>query len=161
MRRKLLLLIAMLMAAGAGASGLTPMGGPLRARAAGAPQFTAASLKGTCGFSAATTNVDPHSSGFLHPTSSYGTLLFDGVSSVTGEFTVNNSGKLIPTRSFAGTYSVLADGRTGKLDFTAHGGAIYTFVITSGGGEIRYINVGPVDRATGIVNVVTIANCEF
>jgi hypothetical protein len=140
---------------------LTPWGGPLRAQAGAEPQFTAASLKGTCGFSAATTNVNPHSAGFLHPTSSYGTLVFDGVSSVTGEFTVNDSGKLIPTRSFSGSYAVLADGRTGKLDFTKHGGAAYTFVITSGGAEIRYINVGPVDPTTGIVNAVTIANCEF
>jgi hypothetical protein len=105
--------------------------------------------------------MNPHSPGFLHPTSSYGTLVFDGVSTVSGEITVNDSGKLIPTRSFSGSYSVLGDGRTGKLDFTAHGGAIYTFVITSGGAEIRYINVGPVDPTTGIVDAVTIANCEF
>ncbi len=74
---------------------------------------------------------------------------------------MNYSGKLIPAKSFAGSYSVGADGRTGTLDFTAHGGAIYTFVITSGGAEIRYINVGPVDPATGIVDAVTIATCRF
>ncbi len=108
MPRKLPLLIAALIAAGA--PGWTPWGGPLRALAVAEPQFTAASLKGTCGFNAATTNVNPHSPGFLHPTSSYGTLAFDGVSSVTGELTVNNSGKLIPAKSLTGSYAVLADG---------------------------------------------------
>jgi hypothetical protein len=137
------------------------LAGPTRAEAGAVPQFTAASLKGTCGFNAATTDVNPHSPAFLHPTSSYGTLVFDGVSSVTGEFTVNASGELIPAKSFAGSYSVGADGRTGTLDFTAHGGSLYTFVITSGGAEIRYINVGPVDPATGIVDVVSIVTCKF
>lgn len=161
MIRKLPLLLAVLIVATAGVPGWTRLASPARAEAAAAPWFTAASLKGTCGFNAATTNVNPNSPGFLHPTSSYGTLAFDGVSSVSSQVTVNSSGKPIPAKTFAGSYSVGADGRTGTLDFSAHGGAIYSFVITGGGAEIRYINVGPVDPATGIVDVVSIATCKF
>lgn len=161
MLRKLPLLIAVLIAAGAGPPGWTLLGGPVRVEASAEPQFSAASLKGTCGFSAASTNVNPLSPGFLHPTSSFGTLVFDGVSSVSSTVTVNDSGKLQPARSFAGSYSVGAGGRTGTMDFTAHSGALYTFVITSGGAEIRYINVGPVDPVSGIVDAVTIATCRF
>jgi hypothetical protein len=157
MRVKLPLLLALLIAA-AVMPGSPRWGGASRALAGMRPFFTAASLKGTCGFSAASTNVNPHSAGFLHPTSSYGTLVFDGISKVSGQFTVNDSGKLIPPRPFAGTYTVLSDGRTGQLVFT---GVTYTFVITSGGAEIRYINVGPVDPATGIVDLVIIATCKF
>jgi hypothetical protein len=155
------LLIAVLIAATAGRPGWTQGAGGLRVAAGAEPQFTAASLKGTCGFSAASTNVNSRSPAFLHPAASFGTLVFDGIGSVSGERTVNDSGKLFPAESFVGSYSVGADGRTGTLDFTAHGGSIYTFVITSGGAEIRYINVGPVDPASGIVDAVTIATCRF
>jgi len=161
MMRKLPLLITMLVAAAAGGPGWTRLAGATRAEASAEPQFTSASLKGTCGFTSASTNVNRHSAGFLHPTSSFGTLVFDGISTVSGELTVNASGELIPARSFEGKYSVGADGRTGTLDFSATGGSIYTFVITSGGAEIRYINVGPVDPASGIVDAVVIATCRF
>jgi hypothetical protein len=125
------------------------------------PAFTNASLKGTCGFTAASTNVNRHNANFLKPVSSQGTLTFDGISTVTSRVTINAAGNLSPAATFTGTYSVSADGRTGTMDFTAHGGNLDRFVITGAASEIRYINIGPVNPASGIVNSVTIALCKF
>jgi hypothetical protein len=161
-KRLPLLLAACIAAAVSGDAGWTRLAATARAEAPNLPpQFTAASLKGTCGFNTASTDVDPLSSGFLHPTSSFGTLVFDGSSSVTGTVTINRSGKLLTTSTAVGSYSVGADGRTGTMDFTAHGGSSFTFVIVSGGAAIRYMNTGPVDPTSGIVDAVTIATCKF
>ncbi len=126
-----------------------------------APSFTTASLKGTCGFSAASTIVNPFSPRFEHPNSSFGTLVFNGAGAVTATSTVNQSGKLSGPTTLAGSYLVGADGRTGTLDFSAAGGSVFQFVITAGGNEIRYINAGPVDPKTGIVDTVVTAVCKF
>ena len=56
------------------------------------PQFTVASLKGTCGFNLTSTNVVKGSRTFLHPNSAFGTLAFDGMGSVTNIITFNGSG---------------------------------------------------------------------
>jgi hypothetical protein len=162
--RKLPLMLALLLlAAAAPGGGRIPFAGSRRAEAQTVrPQFSAATLTGTCGFNAASTNVDRTSPGFLHPSSSFGTLAFNGVSAVTGIVTINLSGKLQTTTTTTGSYSVGADGRTGTMDFSAHGGSIYTFVIVgTSTHEIRYINSGPVDPKTGIIDVVTIATCKF
>jgi hypothetical protein len=158
-RGKLPWFVALLLAAGGGG---TQLAAPRPALAqGGVPAFTNASLKGTCGFTAASANVNRHNANLLKPVSSQGTLTFDGVSAVTGTVTINAAGKLAATTTSIGTYSVSADGRTGTIDFTAHGGALYAFVINGAVSEIRYINIGPVDPASGIVNFVTIALCKF
>jgi hypothetical protein len=157
-----LLLAAFLAAAAAGDARSTRFAAVVHAEVQGAqPLFTAASPKGTCGFNAASTNVDRFSPAFLHPNSSFGTLAFDGLSSVNGTSTVNRSGILVPAVTRKGSYTVAADGRTGTMDFSADGGAIFSFVIVKGGAAIRYINTGPVDPKTGIVDAVTIATCKF
>jgi len=163
MSRKLPPLLVLLTATVlSGYSGRMRLGGTMCAEAQIArPQFTAASLKGTCGFNAVATNVVYHSPDFRHPHSSFGTIAFDGIGSVTGTVTINASGKLIAPSTVTGTYTVNADGRTGTMDFSAHGGSIYSFVIVRGGTAIRYINTGPVDAKTGIVDVVTVATCKF
>jgi hypothetical protein len=160
MSKKLPLLAAFIAIAAAGFAGSSFS----KARAATqseSPEFTTASLSGTCGFNSASTVVNPLSPAFLHPVSSYGTLLFDGSGTVTSTITINLSGNLIPATTFVGSYSVGSDGRTGTLDFSAHGGNIYQFVITAGATRIRYINTGPVDPTTGIVDAVIIGNCKF
>jgi hypothetical protein len=161
MSRKLPLLLVLLAAAVLGGDG-GRLDGATRVEAQIVqPQFTAADLKGTCGFNAASTNVVRGSANFLHPTSSFGTLTFDGVNSVTGTRTINQSGTLVASSPTSGSYSVGADGRTGTINFSASGGAIYAFVIVNGGAAIRYISTGPVDLKTGIIDFVTIATCKF
>jgi hypothetical protein len=165
MSTKLPLLLVLLAAAVLGGDGKgTRLDSAARAEAqvVVAPQLTAAILKGTCGFNAVSTDVVRLSPAFLHPAASFGTLQFDGVSAVTGTVTINASGKVVTPAPATGSYSVNAtDGRTGTIDFSASGGAIYTFVIVNAGAAIRYINTGPVDPKTGIVDAVTIATCKF
>lgn len=163
MTRKLpLLLAAFIAAVAAGDGGWVRLAATAPAQAQNSlPQFTAASLKGTCGFNVASTNVNPLSPLFLHPASSFGTLVFDGINSVTGTVTINRSGKVLAASTAVGSYSVGADGRTGTMDFSADGGNIYAFVIVSGGAAIRYINTGPLDPKTGIADAVTIATYKF
>lgn len=122
------------------------------------PLFSTASLKGTCGFTLAANEVksgDPH---FL-PKPVVGTLNFNGAGGVKLTGTQNDSGT-IDTLSESGSYAVNADGRTGSIDFSA-GGAVLGFVIVAGGQELRFINTGAVNPATGLVDQVLVGQCDF
>ncbi len=121
--------------------------------------FSTASLKGICGFTQAANEVksgDPH---FL-PKPVAGTLNFNGTGGVTLTGTQNDSGT-IKTLSESGSYSVNADGRTGTIDFSAAGGAVLGFVIVASGQELRFINTGTVNPATGLLDQVLVGQCDF
>jgi hypothetical protein len=129
------------------------------AQALPAPQFTTASLKGTCGFTQASNQVkstDPH---FL-PQPMVGTLTFNGTGAVSLTGSRNNAGTVKPVTQ-SGNYLVGADGRTGTMDFSAAGGGVLQFVITGGGAQLRFINTGKVNPATGLLDQVLVGQCDF
>jgi hypothetical protein len=121
------------------------------------PEFGTAILKGVCGFTQAANLVAPPH--FL-PRPVVGTMKFDGAGSVTLTATANNAGTVM-SASESGSYSVNPDGRTGTIDFSATGGAVRGFVIVAGGQELRFINTGKVNPATGFLNQVIIGECDF
>jgi hypothetical protein len=125
------------------------------------PAFTTASLSGTCGFTSASTNVNPGSGSFLQPRAAVGTLEFNGAGNVTISGTQNNHGTVSAIGPVAGTYSVDADGRTGTVSIAAQGAGIFQFEIADGGNELRFMNTGPVDPTLGIVKEVTLGVCRF
>jgi hypothetical protein len=123
------------------------------------PLFTTASLRGICGFTQAANEVrfgDPH---FL-PEPVVGTLNFNGAGGVTLAGTRNDAGA-INTQSESGTYSVNTDGRTGTIDFSAAGGSVRSFVIDAGGQELSFINTGPVNPTTKLLDQVMAGQCDF
>src|SRR5262249_14017670 len=115
------------------------------------PEFTTASLSGVCGFTSAATNVVPGSGSFLQPRGSVGTADFNGEGRVTFGGTENKHGVVDAFGPFSGTYSVGADGRTGRIDLNVTGGPQLQFEIVSGGAELRFMNIGPVDPVAGVV----------
>jgi hypothetical protein len=125
------------------------------------PEFTVASLSGVCGFTTAATNVVPGSGSFLQPRVSVGTADFDGAGHVTFGGTENKHGVVDAVGPFSGIYSVGADGRTGIVNLTVNGGPVFQFEIVSGGTELRFMNIGPVDPVAKIVKETLIGICKF
>jgi len=129
--------------------------------AVGQPQFATSSLNGVCGFTAASTNVNPSSGSFLAPRANVGTLSFNGAGSVTLIATQNKEGTIQSIGPEIGPYSVGGDGRTGTIDFTAAGGPLVQFEIVNLGSELRFMNTGPVDATLGFVKEVMLGVCQF
>jgi hypothetical protein len=123
------------------------------------PQFSTSSLFGICGFTVAANDVqasDPH---FL-PIPVVGTLNFNGSGDVSLTATQNSAGT-VKTLSESGTYLVNPDGLTGTIDFSGAGGAVLSFVIVAGGHELRFINTGKTNPATGLLDQVLVGQCDF
>jgi hypothetical protein len=153
--RALILALAAMMAAGLG-NGWAQSAAPV-----GQPQVSTTGLSGVCGFSSASTNVKPTSGSYLEPRAIVGTITFDtsGNASLTG--TENKHG-VVSAISYTGTYAVGSDGRTGTLNLLSTGnGFTAQFEIVNGGTELRFMNTGPIDPATGIVDEVLIGICQF
>jgi hypothetical protein len=125
------------------------------------PQFTVASLNGVCGFTAASTNIDPSSGGFLLPRAAVGTINFDGLGHATIVDVENHSGSLRTGGPEGGVYSVSADGRTGNISFNGVITFAAQFEIVNSGAEIRFVNTGPIDPTAKIIKEVTIGTCKF
>ncbi len=127
------------------------------------PLITTGGLSGTCGFTAVSTKVDPAATHYLVPDSSVGTLAFINASQVVGNFTTNKHGTITNLGPINGTYSIDANGRTGTIDFNTlnPGAPVLKFVLTSNATELRFINVGPIDAATSIVDDVVAGVCKF
>jgi hypothetical protein len=125
------------------------------------PGFTTASLNGTCGFTLASTNVNPASGSFLQPRAAVGTLDFNGSGQVTIIGTQNSHGTVSTIGPAVGSYSIGADGRTGTITINTAGGGIFQFEIADGGNELRFMNTGPVDPTAKIVKEVILGVCRF
>ena len=126
------------------------------------PYFATSNIVGTCGFTAVATQVNPANSHYLAPDSWMGLFTFNGAGKVTAAITVNQHGKVVNLTYTNGTYSVGADGHTGPIDFTATaGGPLFRFVVVSNLTAIRFINTGPIDPATGIIDTVLTGVCKF
>jgi hypothetical protein len=78
-----------------------------------------------------------------------GNLTFDGNGNFSGAHDTNLGGVLLPHVD-SGTYSVNSDCITGTISFATGVGFIMSFVITSGGQEIKYVgsNTGNVNAGT-------------
>jgi len=124
------------------------------------PQFTTASLNGVCGFTVASTNVNPSSGSFLEPRADVGTLSFNGAGAVSLAGTENKNGTIQPL-SATGTYSVGGDGRTGTITFTSGDQGQFQFEVVNQGATLRFMNTGPVDPTLGIVKEVLLGVCQF
>ncbi len=103
----------------------------------------------------------PTGGSFLQPRFSVGTADFNGAGHVTFVGTENKHGVIDAAGPFSGIYTVGADGRTGRIDLNLSGGPQFQFEIVSGGTELRFMNVGPVDPVAGIVKETLIGICKF
>jgi len=133
-------------------------------RVSAQPQSSTASLKGTCGLTAAVSDVtssDPH---FL-PKPVVAILTFDGVGGVVLRGSQNSAGNVM-TLSESGPYSVNPDGVTGTIDLSGSGGPVISFVIVgasgvAGTGELRFINTGKPNPVSGLLEAVVAGVCDF
>ncbi|SRR6266851_2788608 len=151
------LVLAMVAAGFSSAQGQTDLDA-----AAAVPYFSTSNLIGTCGFTAVATQVNPSSTHYLAPDSWLGSITFNGAGKATAAITINQHGKVVNLNFTTGTYSVGADGRTGPIDFTSNtGGPLFKFVIVSNLTALRFINIGPTDSLTGIVDTVLTGVCKF
>ena len=112
-----------------------------------------ATLNGTYGWQgeglyASKNNGQPKIGDFI-PIVQAGYLTFDGIGSFSGTHDSNLGGVLIPHVD-SGTYTVNSDCMTGTFNFTTGDGFSMTFVITSGGQEIKFVSAlaGGVDFGT-------------
>jgi hypothetical protein len=126
------------------------------------PQST--TLTGVCGFTVASTDVNPSSGSFLEPRADVGTLTFTSTGPGTGTVTLagmENKNGTIQTLSATGPYSVGSDGRTGTITFTSGDPGQFQFEIVNNGTELRFMNTGPVDPTLKIVKEVLLGVCQF
>jgi hypothetical protein len=80
-----------------------------------------------------------------------GILTFDGVTKVTGSFTINMGGTITTDSSFAGTYAVKSDG-TGSLSMTdAQNNALDLALVISAGGVLQFLQTNP-NGSTAVMN---------
>jgi hypothetical protein len=100
----------------------------------------------------------PKIGGFV-PLVQNGHLTFDGRGNFSGAHDSNLGGVLIPHVD-SGTYSVNSDCTTGTISFATGLGFTMSFVITSGGQEIRYVSGTAGGVNFGILRLVAAAPCS-
>src|SRR5262249_2061949 len=88
-----------------------------------------------------------------------GHLTFDGNGNFSGAHDTSLGGMLIPHVD-SGPYSVNSDCITGTISFSTGVGFKMTFVITSGGQEIRYVSATTGGVNFGILRLVAAAPCS-
>ena len=95
------------------------------ATSARAATFTKASVKGTYGFMTVLSTANPKTTTF----GMVGAMVFDGAGHLTAAYT-SNSGGVVKTGTWGGTYSVNSDG-TGGIDITTGGNATFAITLNS------------------------------
>jgi hypothetical protein len=88
-----------------------------------------------------------------------GHLTFDGNGNFSGAHDTNLGGELIPHVD-SGTYSVNSDCTTGTASFSTGVGFKMSFVITSGGQEIRYVSATTGGVNFGTLRLMGVAPCS-
>ena len=88
-----------------------------------------------------------------------GQMAFDGNGNFSGAHDTNLGGELIPHVD-AGTYSVNSDCTTGTVAFSTGVGFHMSFVITSGGQEIRFVSATAGGVNFGTLRLIAAAPCS-
>jgi len=92
------------------------------------------------------------------PFAQFGSLTFDGNGNVSGSHDTNLGGLLIPHVD-SGTYNVNSDCATGTIFLTSNG-FMMSFVITSGGQEIKYVSATTGGVNSGALRLVATTPCS-